>query len=204
MLVLDNFEQVLAGADLIMALLDAAPMGVILATSREPLKFQAERVMRIEGLPVPSTQHEAEAERYDSVRLFVDRAERSAGEFALTTQNALAVIDICRLTNGLPLGIVLAASQMFARSPDAGVRAIRENADALTVSMRDLPPRQRSIRAVFEWSWGLLTLKEQSALAEMSVFRGGCSAEAAQAVAGATAAELAVLADKSLLRVSDT
>src|SRR5262245_39002733 len=148
MLVLDNFEQVLAGADLIMALLDAAPMGVILATSREPLKFQAERVMRIEGLPVPSTQNEAEAERYDSVRLFIDRAERSAGEFALTTQNALAVIDICRLTNGLPLGIVLAASQMFTRSPEAVARAIRENANALAVSMRDLPPRQRSIRAV--------------------------------------------------------
>jgi predicted ATPase/DNA-binding SARP family transcriptional activator len=203
LLVLDNFEQVLAGADLVMNILDAAPKVVVLVTSREPLKFQAERVMRLEGLPVPSTQHEAEAVHYDSVRLFVDRAERSAGEFTLTAENVRSVIEICRMSDGLPLGIVLAAAQMFSFSPQLIAQAIRENVDTLAVSMRDLPPRQRSIRAVFEWSWSLLTSKEQSVLAQVSIFRGGCSTEAVQAVAGATAAELAALAEKSLLRVSD-
>ncbi|HET9223227.1 MAG TPA: BTAD domain-containing putative transcriptional regulator, partial [Roseiflexaceae bacterium] len=204
LLVFDNFEQVLAGADVIVKLLDAAPKVVVLATSREPLRLQAERVMRLEGLPVPSSANETGAENYSSVRLFVDRAGRSAGEFALTADNSQAVVDICRLNDGLPLGIVLAASQLYSRSPHAVALAIRENVETLAISMRDLPPRQRSIRAVFEWSWSLLTLKEQSILAQVSVFRGGFAQAAAEVVVGATAAELAALADKSLLRVSDT
>jgi predicted ATPase/DNA-binding SARP family transcriptional activator/Tfp pilus assembly protein PilF len=202
LLVLDNFEQVLAGVDLVMEIIEGAPKVVVLATSREPLKFQAERVMRVEGLPVPPAQQAEVAGGYSSVQLFVDRAERAAGEFALTAENVQPVIEICRMLEGLPLGIVLAATQIYARSPQAVALAIGQNVDALAVSMRDLPPRQRSIRAVFEWSWQLLTPRQQSSLAQLAVFRGGCGAEAAQAVAGASAAELAALADKSLLRAS--
>jgi predicted ATPase/Tfp pilus assembly protein PilF len=194
----------MAGVDLVMEILNTAPKVMVLVTSREPLKFQAERVMRIEGLPVPPAQHEAEAEHYSSVRLFIDRAGRAADEFALTTENMRSVIEICRLTDGLPLGIVLAAAQMYSRSPQAVAQAIGENVDALAVLMGDLPPRQRSIRAVFEWSWGLLTPKEQSALAQVSVFRGGFIESAAQIVGGATSSELQSLVDKSLVRQAES
>jgi predicted ATPase len=172
----------------------------MLVTSREPLKFQAERVIRLVGLPAPLSMHEVEAERYSSVQLFVERAERAAGVFALTPENAPAVIQICQLLDGLPLGIVLAASQMYSQSPGSVACAIHENVDLLVVSMRDLPPRQRSIRAAFEWSWKLLTPGEQSVLAHLAIFRGGFTDDAVGAVSNASPAALASLVAKSLVR----
>jgi predicted ATPase/DNA-binding SARP family transcriptional activator len=203
LLVLDNFEHLLSNAELVAELLTAAPQLVILVTSREPLQLQAEQVFRLDTLPVPEADVElAQANEFSSVRLFVERAHRASGEFRLSVETVAPVVEICRLVEGLPLGLVLAAAQTYTATPAEIVVAVQQSFDSFGSTLRDLPSRQRSIRAVFEWSWKLLTATEQSVLARLSVFRGGFTAEAGQAVALATPESLAALVKKSLLRES--
>ncbi len=208
MLLLDNFEHLHSAAPLLIELLEAAPGLCLLVTSRHRLDLKAEYAFRLSGLPTPplltgpsqtSLSLEA-AQRYDSVQLFAERADRRRGGFVLDEQNQEAVVQICRLVEGLPLGIELAAALADQYACAEIASAIAATVDILASGMADLAPQHRSLRAVFEYSWQLLSPSEQAALARCSVFRGGFTPEAAAAVAGASPEMLASLADKSLLR----
>ena len=204
LLVLDNLEHLLAdpaGADLlqlIKALLHRAPGVRLLVTSRERLRIQAERTFELGGLSTPNQS--ASVERSDAALLFVQRAQGVAGQFALTPDNRDAIARICNLLDGSPLAIELAAAWVRALSCDEIAAEIEHSMDFLALSDRDMPDRHRSLRAVFDHSWALLSEAERRVLSRLSVFRGGCSRDAAEAVAGATLPVLAALIDKSLLR----
>jgi len=201
LLLLDNFEHLLDASTLVVEILEAAPKVKILITSREVLNLREEWVRALSGLDFPQSEPELPLENYGAVRLFAGCVRRVRGDFNLN-EEAAYVLDICRLVDGVPLALELAAArlQIF---PCAFVAAeIKRSLEFLTTSRRNIPERHRSMRAVFEWSWGLLSVEEQSAFAALSVFQGGFTTEAAAQIAGANAGMLASLADKSLLQVN--
>lgn len=199
LLILDGFEHLLAGAGLIMDILRNAPYVTVLVTSRERLNFQAELAIGIQGLPVPKTGRDPTAATYSSVQLFTERAGRTAKGFMLTKQALPHVIRVCQFVDGLPLGIELAAGWIEQMRPAEIAQSIQQNLDFLATNLRDVPQRHRSIDALFEGSWQLLSPTEQAILARASVFRGGFTQEAAVTVSGATPSDLAALVRKSLL-----
>jgi predicted ATPase/DNA-binding SARP family transcriptional activator len=203
LLVLDDYEHLLAGADFILEILKAAPRVVILVTSREPLDFQAESIFRLDGLPAPLTASDPEAGAYSSVQLFADRAQRARGRFILDESTLPAVAQICQFLKGLPLGIELAAAWVRWRSPVEIVQALHK-LDFLATTQRDVELRHRNMRTVFEGSWQWLSESARAMLAQASIFRGGFSEEAAQAVLEARPEDIWALVDKSLLRQSTT
>lgn len=200
-LVLDNFEHLQAGADLVADILTAAPQVKILVTSRERLNLHGEWVFEVGGMRFPPTTLTAEeADTYSAVRLFIQSAQRAAGHFVCTAADRPAIARICQLVEGNPLGIELAASWVKLMSCREIADEIATNLDFLTTHWRDLPARHQSLRAVFEHSWRLLTAEEQQLFAQLALFRGGFTREAAQQVAGASLPTLAALVDKSLVR----
>ncbi|CAG0934368.1 Putative HTH-type transcriptional regulator [Thermoflexales bacterium] len=200
LLVLDNFEHLLAHVELIKRIIQQAPQITLLITSRERLALQAERVFELEGLDYPAGDGTTDLERYQAVQLFSERAQRLQRKFQLTLENTAAVGRICRLVEGLPLAIELAASTINVQSCAAIADGIAGDLRALATRLRDVPDRHRSMWAAFEHSWRLLRDDEQLAFSHLSVFRGGFQVEAAQPVAGASAAMLATLIDKSLVQ----
>jgi serine/threonine protein kinase/predicted ATPase len=199
LLILDNFEHVLEGRELVQAILQASPTK-ILVTTRERLNLAAEHLFHLEGFDLANWQTPADAAKYAAVRLFVESANRVRGDFSLETDDLPYVAQICRLVHGLPLGIVLAASWLDTLSLKEISEEIGQNVDFLETTMHDIPERQRSLRAVFEYSWKLLSEAEQQVFASLSVFRGGMSREAAQAISGTNLRALQLLVNKSLLR----
>lgn len=201
LLVLDNFEHVLDGAGVISDLLTHAPGLTVLVTSRERLQLQEEWVYEIAGMRYPTNgTGERAVEDYDAVQLFLQSARRARPDFELTNDNQAAVVRICRLVEGMPLGVELAASWLNMLSPGEIAAEIERSLDFLSTSVRNLPERHRSLRAVFESAWERLTPQEQQALSRLSVFRGGFQQAGAEAVAGASLPLLRALVDKSLLR----
>ncbi|HSK65887.1 MAG TPA: tetratricopeptide repeat protein, partial [Anaerolineales bacterium] len=203
LLVLDNFEHLIEGVGLLPAILQAAPGIKILVTSRERLNLQGEWVFEVEGLPYPSSPEEnslEQVEAYEAVQLFLQNALRVHPTFRLNQENREWVVRICQLTEGMPLGIELAAAWVRALSPQQIAQEIERSLDFLTASARDLPERHRSLRAALDHSWNLLSAEEKTVFQRLSVFRGGFRKEAAQEVAGAGLEELASLLDKSLLK----
>ncbi len=198
LLILDNFEQLLpvGGAELVLDILRAAPRLTLLITSRERLNLQAEAILPLHGLAYAETSGALSP----AAQLFAARAAYARVGFAVTDDaQRAAVAEICRLVDGSPLGIELAAAWADAMAPERIAGAIAETLDFLAVACPDLPDRHRSLRAVFEGSWALLSAAEQTALMQMAVFRGGFGADAAQQVARVDAPTLAALARKSLL-----
>jgi tetratricopeptide (TPR) repeat protein len=171
-----------------------------LATARAPLHLQAEYLLRLEGLPVPAEGAAAGAAASDSVRLFAERAERAAGRPLLDETTLADIAAICRFAGGLPLAIELAAAGARWLPPYAILAMLEEQYGAMETTMVDVAPRHRSLRAVFDYSWQLLTAAEQQALAQLSVFRGSFRLDAAGAIAGATAPTIFALLDKSLVQ----
>jgi predicted ATPase/DNA-binding SARP family transcriptional activator len=203
LLVIDNLEHVLEeGAGLLLDILRAAPGVVLLVTSRERLNVQAEDLFLLRGLPYPQAEDDPAAAQYTAVRLFADRAHRLRKTFRLDEETLPHVARICRLVEGLPLGLELAATWTRERSAGQIADALAVNVDLLEADLRDIPPRQRSLAAVFDYSWSLLTAVEQQVLARLSVFHGGFTPAAAERVAGATAVILTRLLYKSLMRSS--
>lgn len=200
LLVLDSMEHLLAGVDFLLQVLQWAPQVELLVTSRERLNLQAEYVLGLKGLPVPAGVDDAGASDYSSVRLFAERAERTPAGFTLGQDNLPDVIRICTLVDGLPLGIELAATWVEQLGSASIAETIVQNLDFLETSLRDVPQRHRSMRAVFEGSWRLLNESEAAVLARCAVFQGGFGTAAALAVAGTDEDALAALAGKSLLR----
>ncbi len=167
----------------------AAPVFEILATSRTVLRLRAEREYAVDALTVPAFSEPPPTDELASlpaVQLFVDRAQAIRHSFALTDDNVVAIAEICRLVDGLPLAIELAAARTRVLDPAALLARLERSLDALGTGSVDLPERQRTLRATVEWSFGLLDEAEQRMLATLSVFVDGWTVEAAVDVAGLT------------------
>lgn len=198
LLVLDNFEHLLAAADLLPQWLASSPGLALLATSRAALNLQEEWLYPIGGLPYPQNGTAGDLETYGAVQLFVQSALRVRPEFSLDDETA-GVVRICQIVEGLPLAIELAASWTKTLDSSTIAGEIQRNADFLATRLRNVPERHRSMLAAFEYSWQLLKQPEQTAFTRLAVFRGGFDRAAAQAVTGASPVVLTALVDKSLL-----
>jgi predicted ATPase len=200
LLVLDNFEHLIAAADLVNDIMAAAPKVKILVTSRARLSLQGEWVLEVPGLAVPERPESDTREQYSAVQLFLQSARRAQSGFTPTEDDWPHIARICHLAEGMPLGIELAAAWVRLLSCQEIADEMARSLDILETSLRDLPARHRSMRAVFEYSWNLLSEAERDVLRAMAVFRGGFRREAAAQIAGATLPLLSGLLDKSLLR----
>jgi tetratricopeptide (TPR) repeat protein len=199
LLVLDNFEHVLDGRSLIQELLESAPGLTILTTSRERLNLQSEVLCNLGSMRTAEWKTVEEALAYGAVQLFVQGARRARSGFTLAPEDIGGLSRICRLVEGLPLAIVLAAAWIDTLSVDEIAAEIGKSSSFLETELHDVPERQRSIRSVVDSTWRRLEPAEQELFARLSVFRSSFSREAAQKVARASLRALARLLAKSLL-----
>src|SRR6266702_1369862 len=185
LLVLDNFEHLLLAASVVSRLLAAAPQVKALVTSRTLLRIYGEREYVVAPLPIPEPQETtvAEVESYPAVQLFLDRAGLARPGFGLSADSATAVAEICRRLDGLPLAIELAAARIRVLSPRELLGRLGRRL-ALGGAARDLPERQRTLRATIDWSHQLLDVEEARLFAQLSVFTGGWTRQAAERVCG--------------------
>jgi predicted ATPase len=200
LLLVDNFEHLISGADIVSKILQAAPNIQIIVTSRQRLNISSESVFAIGGLGLPDGNTVGNAALDSALELFVYSARRTNLDFALNEENLPDVIQISRLVQGMPLGIILAAAWIDILSPAEIASEIETDLDFLITEMADMPARHRSMRAVFDYSWRLLDEGEQRNVACFSVFRGGFTREAAQSVADISLRQLVGLVNKSLLQ----
>ncbi|MFI9635896.1 BTAD domain-containing putative transcriptional regulator [Nocardia sp. NPDC051929] len=189
LLVLDNCEHVVdRAADLAETLLGAAPRLRILATSREPLRLPGEDVVALRPLDVPARDAAFdEIARAGAVRLFVARARAGARDFALDADAATSVATLCRRLDGIPLALELAATRVRALGVHEIVARLDDRFKLLATGHRGVPPRQQTLAAMIDWSWGLLDATEQAVLRRLAVHTGGCTLAAAEAVCSAGA-----------------
>jgi predicted ATPase len=196
LLVMDNFEHVLDGATFVQDILKAAPRVQVLATSRVKLNLVGETIFHIEGLTVG----ESNLEKNSAIQLFMQSARRTHPKFELNESGLPALTRICRMVDGMPLAIVLAAAWIDTLSVDEIAVEIEKSLDMLETEKRDVPDRQRSVRAVIESSWNQVDGSTQDLLKRLSIFRGGFTRLAAQEAAEASLRGLSQLVDKALLR----
>lgn len=209
LLVLDNFEHLLradgdAAVDLIAQIVARAPNVHLLITSTERLRLAAESLVELGGLDATATTTGRDVIPGDAIMLYVERARQVAPDFALTPANQAAVTRICTLLEGMPLGLELAASWARMLTAEEIADEIERSLDFLNLAERGAPMRHRSLRAVFEHTWRLMSPEEQHMLPRLAVFHGGFARSSAQEVAGATLMQLAGLIDKSVLRVVES
>jgi len=220
LLVLDNFEQVVAAAPAVGAILAAAPDVQALVTSRETLKLYGEQEFPVPPLTLPEAGRVLPLERlaqFEAVRLFIERAQAVRPDFAVTAENAPYIAEICARLDGLPLALELAAARSKLFPPKALLARLDQRLRLLSGGPRDLPARQQTLTNAIAWSYDLLDAAEQVVFTRLAVFVGGCTLEAAEAVvgdeAGAGESELAAyvpreavldglsaLVDRSLVR----
>ncbi|MEM7532124.1 MAG: BTAD domain-containing putative transcriptional regulator [Chloroflexota bacterium] len=214
LLILDSSETVLDDLLFIPEWLRRAPEIAILVTSREPLNFQAESVVLLDGLAVGNQEtgsQDAGEQKIDengienivmsdAEAMFVERAQMARASFAVSATDLPQVRHICQLVDGLPLGIALAAAWVRRRSLTQISDAIGKSLDFLSTNLRDIDPRHRSMRAVFETSWQMLAAEEKAMLAALSVFPASFSAEAAEQVVDTQFFDLDLLCERSLLQ----
>jgi predicted ATPase/class 3 adenylate cyclase len=210
LLVLDNFEQVASAARHVADLLAACPRLKVLATSREALHVRAEREFPVPALALPDLKHLpdlATLSQYEAVTLFIERAQAVKPDFQVTSATAPAVAEICARLDGLPLAIELAATRIKLFPPQALLARLGQRLQLLTSSARDAPARQQTLRKTIQWSYDLLAAQEQHLFRRLSVFSGGCTLQAIEAVTAALGdettlvlEEVASLIDKNLLQ----
>lgn len=200
LLLMDNFEHLVSAADLVSEILQNAPEIKFLVTSRERLNLQEEWVLNIPGMQVPSENDFDAADDFAAIQLFSDRARKVKPGIVFSETDKRYAIRICQLLEGVPLGIELAAAWVRLLSTQEIATEIEQNLDFLTTSLRNVSQRHRSLRAVFEYSWNLLTETEREAFSKLTVFRGGFTRQAANKVAETSLFHLSTLVDKSLLR----
>jgi predicted ATPase/DNA-binding SARP family transcriptional activator len=200
LLLMDNYEHLLDGVNIVVELLKAAPGLKIVATSRARLNVREEQSYSISGIDFPDEVLAKDIEQFSAVKLFLKSARRIRSDFALTAGDVGSVGRICRLVQGMPLALILAATWVEVLSLAEIAEELGRSLDFLAGNLRDLPERQQSMRAVFDHSWRLLTEQEQEVFRQMSVFRGGFTREAAEMVTGATLLTLRALVNKSLLQ----
>ena len=212
LLILDNFEHLLGAVGLLAELLQRAPQIQILVTSRTRLNLQGEHFAVVQPLSFGGAltgsealaESVAETANADAVRLFVQSAQRNQPDFQIDATKLPAVLRICQLVEGMPLGLEMAAGWVELLSLAEIAAEIERSVDFLTAEWANAPDRQRSMRAVFAWSWHLLTAAEQGVFRQLALFRGGFTREAAEQVAGASLRVLAALVHKSLVRLVES
>ena len=197
LLVLDNFEHLLESTHLLAKMHQAAPGLTLLVTSRERLRLPGEQLLPIQGMQYPQNRREiselaktGKRSQYPAALLFLNHARRLIPSF--TPDNDDALLHLCRITNGLPLALELAAAWIDSLTLPDLVQELEHNLDFLTKKQPDLPIRQHSMRAVFDTTWQFLSLAEREAFARLAVFSGGFTRQAAQSVAES---DLSVLSD---------
>ena len=210
LLLLDNFEQVVSAAPVVVELLVAAPRLRVLVTSRTSLHLSGEHEFVVPPLALPDLRHLPPPDRllqYGAIRLFVARAQAAHSAFVMTAENATAIAAICQQVDGLPLAIELAAGRSKLFAPQALLSRLRNRLKLLVGGAQDLPLRQQTLRGTIAWSYDLLGQDEKALFRRLAVFVGGCTLEAAEAVCTAQGDLLidvleavAALVDKSLLR----
>jgi predicted ATPase/class 3 adenylate cyclase len=211
LLLLDNFEQVVEAAPFVAGLLAAAPELRVLATSRARLALRGEHEYPVPPLAVPDPRGPLPLPiltQYEAVRLFVERAVAARADFAITNATAPAVAELCHRLDGLPLAIELAASRVKLLPPDALLARLGQRLDVLASGARDLPARQRTLRAAIAWSHDLLAAEERTLYRRLAVFAGGCTLDAAGTVADPAGeldvfGGLAALVEHSLMRQTE-
>ena len=206
LLVVDNFEHLLDGADLMSEILGQAPEVTLLTTSRERLNLQEEWVYEVPGLAFPALKEETSEglSSYSAIELFTQRARQTVPNFAPSEDEMIDIGCICQLVEGMPLGLELAAPWVRTLSCREVAAEIERSFDFLSTTLRNMPERHRSLRAIFEQTWGRLSEAEQAVLRQLSVFRGGSTRKAAEQVTDATLPVLSSLVDKALLRRTNT
>jgi len=199
LLVIDNWEHLLEGAELVSLIIRNAPHVYVIATSREKLSLLGETVYRLGGLSVPDVSEIDQMMTSEAMQLLRQTARMHLPNWDITEANVDAVQDLCHLTDGMPLGIILAVSWIDVYPLEDIIREIQKNVDFLQTDMRNVPERHQSIRSVFEWTWQLLSDDEQAVFMKVSVFRNGCTLSAIEAVTGATSQILQSLVSKALI-----
>jgi predicted ATPase/DNA-binding CsgD family transcriptional regulator len=206
LLLLDNFEQLIAASSSVTALLESCPRLHVLITSREALRLGGEREFSVHPLNLPEdVSNPAVIARSPAVALFVARAQAIQSEFALTRDNGRVIAEICGRLDGLPLAIELAAARVKVLPPEAILTRLSQRLPLLVAGARDLPGRHQALRAAIAWSEDLLEPDERAVFRRVAVFMGGFTLEAAQEVAtadtsGDTLPVITSLVNKSLLR----
>lgn len=203
LLIMDNYEHLLDGVKVLVDLLRIAPGLKVLATSRSRLNLQEEHRFPLTGIDFPESISVDMMMQSSAVQLFLENARRVQADFALTDENSASIAQICQLVQGMPLGIILAATWLEMLAPAEIVSELSRSLDFLETDLQDLPERQRSFRAVFDYSWRLLSQAEQEVFQQLSIFRGGFTREAAQEVTGASLRSLMGLVNKSFLQRAD-
>ncbi len=198
LILLDNFEHLLDGTNIIVELLDAAKKIKILVTSREVLNLRAEWVWSVTGMRFPDHIDGEIKESDSAVQLFDNYAKRLLPEFSLELEKP-HVIRICQLVGGVPLAIELATTWLKSLTSAMIADEIQRNLEFLETNMRDMPERHRSMRAVIDQSWKLLSEQEKNAFKQLSIFRGGFKSEAGDQIVGASRVILSSLVYKSLV-----
>jgi predicted ATPase/class 3 adenylate cyclase len=207
LLVLDNFEHLVASAPMVGSILAKCPRTKVLVSSRTRLRLRGEVDVPVSPFPLPDRAVVGQVDdlaQIDSVRLFIERAREVAPSFALTSDNAAAVAEVCQRLDGLPLAIELAASRTRMLPPAALLKRLGQRLPMLTGGARDLPERQQTLRGAIQWSYELLEPGAQTLFRKLSVFAGGATLEAIAAMTGAdefaVLDELEHLVDHSLIR----
>ncbi|MEM7539169.1 MAG: BTAD domain-containing putative transcriptional regulator [Chloroflexota bacterium] len=226
LITLDNFEHLLAppqssghssgqssgqpsaqsAVQMLSHLLHVAPHVKFLVTSRQPLRLQHEYLYALSGMVLPELHTPislSDLMHIDAILLFQQAAQRTNFDFAVTAENQQAVIRFCHLVQGTPLAIVLGAAHMDFLEPEELVEECQESMDVLESTWADLPDRQRSVRAVFDYSWRLLDPALQQVFQQLSVFRGGFTRQAARQVVGVSLSQLKHLHTHSLIKLTD-
>jgi predicted ATPase len=208
LLLMDNFEQVLAAARLVSELLTTCPELKILVTSRAPLHLRGEREFEVPPLALPDLSEATSVEalsQYAAIALFIERAIAIQPEFTLTNENARAVAEVCIRLDGLPLAIELVAARLKLLSPAEILTRLEHRLALLTGGAKDLPRRQQTMRKTISWSYDMLGRSEKKLFRRLSVFVGGCTLSAVEAICGDALGidvldGLSSLVDKSMLR----
>jgi len=213
LLLLDNFEHVITAAPLLAQLLEACPNLRLLVTSREVLRLRCEHQFVVPPLALPDLKHlpdDQSLAHVPAVQLFIQRAQAIRSDFQLTTDNAAVIAEICLRLDGLPLAIELAAARIILFPPHALLARLNQRLRILTSGKRDVPVRQQTLRNTIAWSYNLLDASEQRLFRHLSVFAGGCTLEAVEALstelndgAGQVLDGVASLIDKSLLQQTE-
>lgn len=222
LIIIDNLEHLLDGIDVIAHILLQAPNVKVIATSRERLNLRGEWVMEIQGMDYPSLEELAEMMEeletavvthnatdihappinptdYSAIHLFYQSAQRVSFDFDPMPNEQKFIVEICKLVEGIPLAIELAASWARVLSCEEIASEIKQSYDFLETSWRDMPERHRSLQTVFDYSWNLLSRRERDTMRKLSVFKGGFQRESATQVANASLMSLTNLVDKSFL-----
>jgi predicted ATPase len=213
LLLLDNFEQIVAAAPEIRDLLASAPRLKVLVTSREALQVRGEQEFPVPALELPDLRHfppPARLEQFAAIRLFVQRAQAVKPDFALDSANAATIAEICKRLDGLPLALELTAASVKLLSVQAILARLVERFDLPSRGLRDLPDRQRTLRASIGWSYDLLTAEEKALFRRLCIFSGSFALEVAEVLCRKTGSDemlvldiVASLVSKSLLKPFD-